>query len=124
MKFYKCKVCGNLITHLSKEVGIVTCCGQAMTELIPNTVEAATEKHIPVYNVSNNEVIVKVGEVAHPMTTEHYITAIAVETNKGVYVKKLLPDGEAVAIFTLNDGEEIKTVYEYCNLHGLWQSKK
>ena len=122
MKFYKCKVCGNLVTHLSKEVGIVTCCGQAMTELIPNTVEAATEKHIPVYNVSNNEVVVKVGEVAHPMTTEHYITAIAVETNKGVYVKKLLPTNTAEAVFKLDSDEEVVAVYEYCNLHGLWKA--
>ena len=122
MKFYKCDICGNLVTHLSEEVGVVSCCGEDMVELTPNTVDAAVEKHVPVYTVNGNEVSVKVGEVAHPMLATHYITAIAVETNKGKYIKKLSPETPAEATFILGDGETVVAVYEYCNLHGLWKA--
>ena len=121
MKFYKCEICGNIITHLANEVGVVSCCGTEVTEINPNVTEAATEKHLPVYEKNGNVLTVKVGEVAHPMLETHYITAIAVETNKGEYVKKLIPGEPAVAEFVIND-EEVLGVYEYCNLHGLWKS--
>ena len=122
MKFYKCKTCGNFITHLSNEVGKVVCCGKQMEELVPNTVEASVEKHLPVYNVIGNEVFIKVGEVAHPMLNEHFITAIILETDKGSYIKKLTPNTSAEATFELANDEKIIAVYEYCNLHGLWKA--
>ena len=122
MKFYKCTTCGNLITHLNNEIGKVSCCGKQMIELTPNTVEASLEKHIPVYNVIGNEVFVKVGEVAHPMLKEHFITSIALETDKGVYIKKLLPETTPEVTFKIADNEQIVAVYEYCNLHGLWKA--
>ncbi|MEF9840732.1 MAG: desulfoferrodoxin, partial [Lachnospiraceae bacterium] len=46
-KFYVCEVCGNLIGLIHDSGVPMDCCGQAMTELVPNTVEASTEKHIP-----------------------------------------------------------------------------
>ncbi|MBO5713731.1 MAG: desulfoferrodoxin Dfx [Clostridia bacterium] len=122
MKFYKCNICGNVITHVNKEANKVSCCNKEMVELVANTVEASTEKHIPVYNVIGNEVFVKVGEVTHPMLNEHYITTICVETDKGVYIKKLLPNLPPEASFKIADNEKIIAVYEYCNLHGLWKA--
>ena len=94
MKFYKCNICGNVITHVNKEANKVSCCNKEMVELVANTVEASTEKHIPVYNVIGNEVFVKVGEVTHPMLNEHYITTI--HTGDWIHLKlpttkKLLP---------------------------------
>lgn len=40
-RFFKCEKCGNIV-ELVKDAGVQpSCCGQAMTELIPNTVDAA-----------------------------------------------------------------------------------
>ncbi len=122
MNFYKCEICGNIVTHLASENNKVVCCGKQMTLLTPNTVDAAVEKHVPVYTVNGNTVSVKVGEVAHPMLENHYITMIALETDKGVYIKKLTPNNQASAAFLLNNDEKIVAVYEYCNLHGLWKA--
>ena len=122
MNFYKCEVCGNLITFLSNEANKVNCCGKQMALLTANTVDASIEKHVPVYNVIGGEVFVKVGEVSHPMLKEHYITTIAIETNKGTYIKKLTFDSSPTATFKLGNDEKILAVYEYCNLHGLWKA--
>ncbi|MEG2633525.1 MAG: desulfoferrodoxin family protein, partial [Oscillospiraceae bacterium] len=96
------------------------CCGQKMTALVPNSVEAATEKHIPVVSISGNTVTVTVGSVLHPMLAEHHIAWIALETTAGVYRKALEAGKEPVAVFTLTDEKPI-TAYEFCNLHGLWK---
>ncbi|MPM89667.1 Desulfoferrodoxin [bioreactor metagenome] len=71
--------------------------------------------------VDGNNVTVTVGSVIHPMTEEHHISWIVVETTKGYQVKYLEKTGEPKASFVLAEGEEVKTVYEYCNLHGLWK---
>lgn len=89
-------------------------------ELIPNTEEAAFEKHIPVIDHRGDSVVVKVGSVAHPMLEAHYITMIVLETATG-YQKKDLKPGEAPeARFAVT--EPVIAAYEYCNLHGLWKT--
>ena len=51
MKFYVCAHCGNIITFV-KDSGVpVMCCGEKMQEIIPGTVDAAVEKHLPVVSV-------------------------------------------------------------------------
>ena len=45
MKFYICETCGNIITHVQASSVPVFCCGKKMTELVPGTTDAATEKH-------------------------------------------------------------------------------
>ena len=122
MRFFICEHCGNLITFLHDAKVPVVCCGQKMTELIPGTVDAATEKHIPVVEKDGNNVIVKVGSVPHPMIDSHFIQWVALETNKGCQIQYLEPDTPPVANFSLSNGEEIVNVYEYCNLHGLWKA--
>ena len=123
MKFYRCKHCGNIIAMV-KESGVrVKCCGEEMYELIPGEVDAALEKHVPVFEKHGNILTVKVGEVAHPMLDNHYIEWIAIKTNKGNQRKLLRPGEEPKAEFALLEGEEVQEVYEYCNLHGLWRSK-
>ena len=62
----------------------------------------------------------KVGSVEHPMLDAHYITFIALETEKGVQCKFLEPGEAPAADFTLIDDKAV-TAYEYCNLHGLWK---
>lgn len=91
--------------------------------LFPNTTDAATEKHVPVVEVAGNEVKVTVGSVLHPMTPEHYITHIILETTKGYQVKALTPECAPQATFYVCSCEKPVAVYEYCNLHGLWVAK-
>ncbi len=122
LKFYKCEHCGNVVVKLIDKDVPVLCCGEIMTEIVANSKEAATEKHLPVVKVGNNIVEVKVGEVSHPMEENHYINFIAVETDKGYKLVSLYPGNEPIAKVYV--GEEIvKTVYEYCNLHGLWKTE-
>ena len=123
MKFFKCKRCGKIIA-LVKDIPVPTiCCGEKMEELIPNTQDGAHEKHIPVINVENNIVTVKVGEVDHPMLPEHYIEWIMIQTNFGNQRKVLKPGDAPIAKFALLEGEEVLKALEYCNIHGLYSNK-
>lgn len=121
-KFYICEHCKNLITFINASGVPVVCCGQNMTELVPNTVDAAVEKHVPVVKVEGTKITVSVGEVAHPMTAEHYIQWIALETKSGVQIKKLTPSDKPEAVFAVADDEPV-AAYAYCNLHGLWKKE-
>ena len=99
------------------------CCGQKMKELVPGTTDAAFEKHVPDFKVEGNRVIVNVGSVAHPMTPEHYIAWVALQTKQGVQRKALTPNDPPSVCFTLCDGDEVEAVYAYCNLHSLWKAE-
>ena len=94
-----------------------------MTELVPNTTDAAQEKHVPVVEVKGNTVKVSVGSVAHPMLEEHFIQFIILETKQGFQKKDLKPGEKPEALFALADGDEAVAAYEYCNLHGLWKAE-
>ena len=120
-KFYKCRHCGNVIEKVVDSGVQVVCCGENMQELIPNTVDASTEKHVPVVtDLGDGTMQVKVGSVEHPMLPEHHIVFIYVETKHGGIRVNLKDKPEAV-VCTCTD--KPVAVYEYCNLHGLWMSK-
>ena len=122
MKFYKCEICGK-ITAMVKETPVDTmCCGQAMRELVPGTTDGAAEKHVPVYTVEGNTVKVKVGSAEHPMTDAHHIEWIAIETENGNQRKELKAGDKPEATFALVPRDKVKSVYEYCNIHGLWKT--
>ena len=122
MKFYRCDHCGNIVTFVHNSGVPVMCCGQKMTELVPGTVDAAQEKHVPVVQVQGASVHVQVGAVAHPSRPEHFIQFIALETNQGSQIKYLQPGQAPQADFALAPEEQVVAVYEYCNLHGLWKA--
>ena len=122
LKFFRCEHCGNIIEMVEDKGVPVVCCGQRMTELVAGTSDGAREKHVPVYEVKDNIVHVKVGEVAHPMIPEHYIEWIVLQTKNGVQRKELNPGDKPEACFALCDGDEAEAVYAYCNLHGLWKA--
>lgn len=122
MKFYHCKHCGNIVTYVEDHGPRIVCCGEEMDEMIPDTVDASKEKHVPVVLVSASNVTVKVGTVAHPMTAEHYIGWIALQTKAGCQLKMLNHTGAPEAHFALADGDELVAAYAYCNLHGLWKA--
>ena len=93
-----------------------------MHELVANTTDAATEKHVPVIEIDGQHVKVTVGSVEHPMLPEHFIGWIALETKQGNQRKILNPGDKPVAEFMLCDEDEVVAAYEYCNLHGLWKA--
>lgn len=123
MKFYVCKHCGNIIAYAYTSGVKVVCCGEEMQEMVPGTVDASKEKHVPVISVAGNIVTVKVGAVDHPMEEKHYITFIALETRNGNQRKVLKPGDAPVANFALIPGDQVIAAYEHCNLHGLWKAE-
>ena len=118
-KFYRCEKCGNIIGKIHDSGVGVVCCGEKMKKLEAGVVEASREKHIPVVSIEGNAVKVTVGSVIHPMTEEHSIEWIYLETDKGGQRKALVP-GEAPEVSFALAGETPVAVYAYCNLHGLW----
>ena len=121
LKFYLCQHCKNLITKIHDAGVPVVCCGEKMQELIPNTTEAANEKHLPVAEMQDDKLTVTVGSVEHPMTEEHYIQWICVQTETGYQLKHLTPTSRPVSTFLLGDEQPV-AVFAYCNLHGLWKT--
>lgn len=122
-KFFLCTVCGNVIFKcVDSGVGVV-CCGKQMQELIPKTDDsAAKEKHLPVVECRpDGTILVKVGSVQHPMTPEHHISFIYLETEHGGQIKILMPDEAPEAVFDPGQDKPV-AVYEYCNIHGLWKT--
>jgi len=122
MRFYICKHCGNLAGLVENKGVPMVCCGEKMSELAPNTVEASAEKHLPVVAVAGDEVRVDIGSAAHPMLEAHHIAFVYLETRRGGQRKALLP-GEAPSLrFALADDAPV-AAYAYCNLHGLWKTE-
>ncbi len=118
--FFRCKLCGNIVELVNNGGGELVCCGEPMVVLTANTTDAATEKHVPVVEKDGDTLLVKVGSVAHPMTAEHYIQWVAVVTESGIFRKALNP-GEKPEVSFCSCMDTVVTVYEYCNLHGLWK---
>jgi superoxide reductase len=121
-KFYVCKHCGNMVSMLHESGVKMICCGDEMTELVANTTDAAVEKHVPVITVKEDVVTVTVGSVPHPMTPEHKIVWIYLQTEKGEQLNCVDTQDKAETTFKLTDGDKIIAAFEYCNLHGLWKA--
>lgn len=150
-KFFYCKHCGNVIVkHVDSGVTPV-CCGESMIELKANETEGVGEKHLPVVDVKCHEgkICVTIGAKIHPMTPEHRINFIYLQTENGCQVKYLKAGDEPRAEFCVccekteakacekeakacgapGDRTEAKAcdkpiaVYAYCNIHGLWRTK-
>ena len=121
-KFYICRHCGNIIGLIENAGVPVICCGEKMSELVPNTTDAAKEKHVPVIAANGNLVTVKIGEAAHPMTPEHHIAWVYLQTKRGGQRKVLDPAGAPEVTFALTDDDKAEIAYAYCNLHGLWKA--
>lgn len=121
-KFFRCKHCGNFVGLINNAGVPMICCGEPMEELIPNKVDASTEKHIPVITKNADSVTVVIGSVEHPMTEEHHIEFIYLQTAKGGQRKCLEIGGAPSAVFKLADDTALEA-FAYCNLHGLWQAE-
>lgn len=120
--YMKCNICGNLIGMIHSSGVTPVCCGEPMQHLVPNTTDAAQEKHVPVIHRNASSVTVKVGSTAHPMTPDHFIEWIALAQAGKTQRIALSPTDLPEATFSCDDGPV--TVYAYCNLHGLWVSEQ
>lgn len=119
--FYRCSICGNMI-GLIEDGGVTPeCCGLPMDRLTANTSDGAQEKHVPATVREGNQLTVSVGSAPHPMTPEHHICWIAVAQGRKTQRWELVQPEPATAQFQVDDGP--LTVYEYCNLHGLWKAE-
>ena len=101
----------------------IFCEGQKMQQLKANVTDAAQEKHVPEVKIEGKKISVKVGSVAHPMTAEHLIQWIYLQTKKGGEYRLLTAEDSPEATFIVADDDEPLAVYEYCNLHGLWKAE-
>ena len=119
VKFYKCNICENVIGLIDGNPQHLTCCGKSMEQMIPNSVDAATEKHVPICRRKDDRLIVSVGDVEHPMTEDHYIMWIAQVTDNQTTRVRLNPGEIPQAEFQYM-GEAV--IYAYCNKHGLWKT--
>lgn len=124
-KFYLCPICGNVIVKVEDSGVTPHCCGKEMVQLRAGEVDASKEKHVPVFErLDKCKVRVKVGSEPHPMTPEHHINFIWLETVHGGQLRYLSMDSviapEAEAEFCTCE-DPVVAVYSYCNLHGLWK---
>ena len=93
MRFYKVE---DQIVISDKELTVGT-------ELIPNTTDAAGEKHVPVIIQSGDLVTVKVGSVEHPSLDAHYIEWIVLVTEGGFQMHYLKPGMKPEAVFKTDE---------------------
>src|SRR5699024_10712304 len=114
----KCKSCGAIVKVIEdcncEGCGIV-CCGEPMEKLVPNSVDAAVEKHVPTYEKVEDELFVMVN---HVMENKQYIEWIALVADNKEYFVSLYPEHNAECRFRYIKGS---CLYAYCNKHGLWK---
>lgn len=125
-EIYKCEVCGNIVSGRHPGNGELVCCGKPMVCMTENTVDASQEKHVPVAQMTDKGLLVKVGSVPHPMEEKHYIEWIEVIVGDRNIIKYLKPGEAPEALFTCGGGCPVgaaPVIREYCNLHGLWSTQ-
>jgi superoxide reductase len=122
LQVYKCEVCGNIVEVLHEGAGELVCCDQPMKLMEEQTEEQGKEKHVPVVEKTDAGIKVKVGSVPHPMEEKHYIEWVAVHTDAGVFRKFLKPGEKPEADFEIK--QDVLKAREYCNVHGLWTTRK
>ncbi len=121
LEVFKCIRCGIIIEVMHSGSGQLDCCGLNMQLMSENTVDAATEKHVPVIEYGDGIITVKVGSVAHPMEDTHYIEWIELIADGELYRKYLKPGAAPEATFKVTATNV--TAREYCNLHGHWEAQ-
>lgn len=118
-EIYRCNICGNIVEVINVGGGQLVCCGKPMKKLIANTVDADTEKHMPIIEKTNNGFLIKIGSAPHPMQKEHYIQWISLIADNKSYRKFLKPNDKPEAEFCLIADKV--NAHAYCNIHGLWE---
>ncbi len=117
LKLKKCNNCGALVKviedcHCKCSIN---CCDEIMSDVTPNSVDAASEKHVPEFSVNDGVTFVKVN---HVMDEDHYIEWIALVNDDVEIVHYFKPGDVCEVAFEYDEG----TIYSYCNKHGLWSA--
>ncbi|MEM4396169.1 MAG: desulfoferrodoxin [Candidatus Woesearchaeota archaeon] len=120
LEVYRCKICGNIVEVLHPGKGTLVCCNQPMEKLNENTVDASVEKHVPVIEKNENETLVRVGSIEHPMIESHYIEWIEILEEDEIHIKFLKPNQKPEYLLSKNVRDA--KARAYCNLHGLWKN--
>ncbi|MCQ2164885.1 MAG: desulfoferrodoxin [Bacteroidales bacterium] len=122
LHFYHCPICGNIIVKVHDGGPTPVCCGSEMRPLVPKREEEYKEKHLPVVKRCDHYTFeVEVGSVPHPMTDEHHIEFICVQTENETIVRHLSPGDDPVSLFVCDSAPQ--AVYAFCNRHGLWMTE-
>ncbi len=111
----------NLVEVTAEGATALVCCGEDMELLEAKTADQGKEKHVPVVSEKDGGVFVKVGDVPHPMTDEHWINFIEVCTADTVIRKELNAADAPEGWFNVASADVV-SVRSYCNLHGLWKA--
>ncbi len=119
-EIYRCNICGNIVSMVHGGAGSLICCGEEMKLVKENSVDAAKEKHVPIVEEKGDEIIVRVGEILHPMEEAHYIEWIELICNDKSIRHFLKPGDKPEAKFEKLSNPY--TIRAYCNLHGLWRN--
>ena len=119
-RFFKCTKCDNVFLTVIGLGNSASCCGAPMVEMHFTTEGEGQEKHLPILTQTEGMVYVDVGENEHPMLEDHSINFIYIRTNRGGKLRYLSPNHAPSAAFTLEDDEEVRAAYAYCNKHGMW----
>jgi superoxide reductase len=119
-QIYRCPICGNIVEVLHTGGGELVCCGKPMELLVAKTQDIGFEKHVPIIDQKESEIIVTVGSIPHPMEEAHYIELIEIIADGKVYKQFLKPGDSPTATFKLTADNVQSRIY--CNVHGLWQS--
>lgn len=122
MKFYICEETQTVVEVVAGQAAPLTIDGKEMKELVPNSTDAAVEKHMPVLSVENGVLKVCVGEVEHPSIEKHWIPFVAVKAGELVMRREIKATEKPEAIFPLGDYKGEVEVYAWCNLHGIWKA--
>lgn len=118
---YKCQICGNIVEVSHVGGGELVCCGQPMQLMTENTEDASHEKHVPIIEIIDGRVIVRVGTIDHPMEENHYIEWIELITTDEKRQQKFLKPGDQPRAEFHTDAE-VSCARAYCNVHGLWKN--
>ena len=117
---YRCRICGNIVEVVHAGGGTLVCCGQEMELLKENSADASLEKHVPVIEMAESGLKVKVGSVPHPMEEKHFIEFIELIADGMIFRKWLKPNDKPEAEFNVK-GNSL-SARAYCNIHGFWKS--
>jgi len=119
--FYRCSVCGNIVMKILDGDQPLSCCGQAMQKLIPNRANASEDSHVPVVAYVGRNLSVSIGVIPHPMTQDHYIQWVFMESSRGGQLCYMEPNKAPETNFILENGVVPYCVYAYCSQHMLWK---
>ena len=139
MSIYLCKSCGHLeFNEIPDKCPVCMAAKEEFTQKDNIFVESeekskeASVKHIPQVEVINKcglipeesctDILVRIGEVLHPMEEKHHITFIDCYVDDK-YVSRVLlgPDVWASGLYHLKNPGKKVTIVENCNLHGYWK---